>query len=89
MTPAPAPKPHPLTLNDYAAGVVAADDVLVAARASVRQRVAAAKDDAEQAALHGLAWLATYVEAVRQLVAWAERLLIVLQLVNMAGRGWV
>jgi (2S)-methylsuccinyl-CoA dehydrogenase len=30
--------------------------------------------EAEQHAVHGLAWLATYVEAVRQLVAYAERM---------------
>jgi (2S)-methylsuccinyl-CoA dehydrogenase len=30
--------------------------------------------DREQRAAHGLAWLATYVEAVRQLVAYAERM---------------
>ena len=30
--------------------------------------------DQEQRAVHGLAWLATYVEALRQMGAWAERL---------------
>ena len=30
--------------------------------------------DREQRAAHGLAWLATYVEAIRQLAAYAERL---------------
>jgi (2S)-methylsuccinyl-CoA dehydrogenase len=30
--------------------------------------------DREQRATHGLAWFATYVEAVRQLTAYAERL---------------
>src|SRR5690242_5395754 len=30
--------------------------------------------DREQRAAHGLAWLATYVEAVRQMTAYAERL---------------
>src|SRR5262245_19779175 len=30
--------------------------------------------DQEQRATHGLAWFATYVEAIRQLVAYAERL---------------
>ena len=30
--------------------------------------------DREQRATHGLAWLATYVEAVRQLTAYAERM---------------
>ena len=59
---------------DYKAGAGAADDLLIAARSAVRQRLEGSKDDAEQAALHGFAWLATYVEAIRQLVAWAERL---------------
>ena len=63
-----------LSLSDTATGVAAADELLLAARASVRERVAAAKDDAQQATLHGYAWLATYVEAIRQLQAWAERL---------------
>ena len=30
--------------------------------------------EAEQTAVHGLAWVATYVEALRQMQAWAERL---------------
>ena len=30
--------------------------------------------DREQRATHGLAWLATYVEAIRQLGAYAERM---------------
>ena len=30
--------------------------------------------DREQRATHGLAWLATYVEAVRQLAAYTERM---------------
>jgi (2S)-methylsuccinyl-CoA dehydrogenase len=76
MSPAAAKiVPHLLSaVPDYSAGVAAADEILWAARSSVRRRVAAAQDDAEQAALHGLAWLATYVEAVRQLTAWANRL---------------
>jgi (2S)-methylsuccinyl-CoA dehydrogenase len=35
---------------------------------------AAGGRDAEQAAAHGLAWLATYVEALRQMLGWANRL---------------
>jgi (2S)-methylsuccinyl-CoA dehydrogenase len=65
---------HVPAAPDYSTGVAAADEILLAARTSVRQRVAGAKDDEEQAALHGLAWLATYVEAIRQLAAWADRL---------------
>ena len=63
-----------LSLADYGVGVTAADELLLATRTTVRQRLAGATGDAEQARLHGLAWLATYVEALRQLVAWAERL---------------
>jgi (2S)-methylsuccinyl-CoA dehydrogenase len=59
---------------DLASAVAAADEILLAARTAVRSRVEGAKDDSEQAALHGLAWLATYVEAIRQLVAWGDRL---------------
>ena len=58
----------------------AAEAVLAEATASVRQRVTAANGmddrllDREQRATHGLAWLATYVESVRQLAAYAERM---------------
>ena len=65
------PTPAP---SDYAAGVAAADEVLLLARTGVRARVAGVKDDSQQVTLHGFAWLATYVEAIRQLVGWAERL---------------
>ena len=37
-------------------------------------RVEAARLDAHQYAAHGLAWLATYAEALAQMAAWAERL---------------
>ena len=37
-------------------------------------RVSATLVEAEQTAAHGLAWLATYVEALSQMQAWAERL---------------
>ena len=62
-------------------GVRAADGVLADARLAVAARVAddGRPDpralDREQRAAHGLAWLATYVEVVRQLVAYAERLI--------------
>src|SRR5260370_29814033 len=60
--------------------VRAAEGVLEDATRAVRSRVA--KDDQtmdrlldrEQRATHALAWLATYVEAVRQLCAYAERM---------------
>jgi (2S)-methylsuccinyl-CoA dehydrogenase len=59
---------------------VALDALLADATAKVRARVVveghpvAKMFDREQRATHGLAWLATYAEAVRQLVAYAERL---------------
>ncbi len=37
-------------------------------------RVSATALEREQTAAHGLAWLATYVEALRQMQGWAERL---------------
>jgi len=46
----------------------------VAARVSVNGRLDAARLDAEQRATHGLAWLATYAESLRQLAEWAARL---------------
>ena len=56
------------------------DALLTDATAKVRERVSSrgevdgARLDHEQRATHGLAWLATYVEAVRQLAAYAERM---------------
>jgi (2S)-methylsuccinyl-CoA dehydrogenase len=46
----------------------------VAARVTVQGRPMARVLDREQRAAHGLAWLATYVEAIRQLAAYTERL---------------
>src|ERR1700728_2040156 len=46
----------------------------VAAQVTVEGRAMARVFDREQRATHGLAWLATYVEAVRQLGSYAERL---------------
>ncbi|MCB1361439.1 MAG: acyl-CoA dehydrogenase, partial [Rhodobacteraceae bacterium] len=37
-------------------------------------RISGGLVDANQRAAHGLAWLATYVEAIRQMSAWATRL---------------
>jgi (2S)-methylsuccinyl-CoA dehydrogenase len=60
--------------------VAAADSLLADARRAVAERVVrdgranARALDREQRATHGLAWLATYVEAIRQLAAYAERL---------------
>ena len=56
------------------------DALLGDAVAKVRERVVVAGKpdsrlfDREQRATHGLAWLATYVEAVRQLAAYTERM---------------
>jgi (2S)-methylsuccinyl-CoA dehydrogenase len=68
-------------LVTMARGAVAAVEALLAdATAKVRERVAvdgrivSRTFDREQRATHGLAWLATYVEAVRQLAAYAERM---------------
>ena len=58
----------------------AADALLAEATAAVRRRVMVDERmvdgllDREQRATHGLAWLATYVESVRQLAAYAERM---------------
>ena len=46
----------------------------VRAMVSVDGRVSAAKLEENQVAAHGLAWLATYVESLRQMQAWAEKL---------------
>ena len=68
-------------LVTMARGAVAAGEAILAeATANVRQRVTidgrivSRTFDREQRATHGLAWLATYVEAVRQLAAYAERM---------------
>jgi (2S)-methylsuccinyl-CoA dehydrogenase len=41
---------------------------------TVDGRISAERMEAEQRATHGLAWLATYAEALKQLDAWASRL---------------
>ncbi|MEA2903926.1 MAG: (2S)-methylsuccinyl-CoA dehydrogenase [Alphaproteobacteria bacterium] len=59
---------------------LAAEAVLRDATAAVRERVSAERHtvsrlfDRQQRATHGLAWLATYVEAIRQLALYAERM---------------
>jgi (2S)-methylsuccinyl-CoA dehydrogenase len=59
--------------------VLAAETVLGDATAAVRERVRVEAHtverlfDREQRATHGLAWLATYVESIRQLSDYAER----------------
>ena len=62
-------------LDECAAAVAAAERLLHHAKSGTRAEVTAAGSvDAAQAAAHGLAWLATYVEALRQMFAWARRL---------------
>jgi (2S)-methylsuccinyl-CoA dehydrogenase len=46
----------------------------LALRVSAAGRISNRALEAEQAAAHALAWFATYVEALTQLAAWAERL---------------
>ena len=43
-------------------------------RVSADGRLSAAKIEAEQHAAHGLAWLATYVEAIKEMAAYAQRM---------------
>ncbi len=74
----PAEEPELVDLARDAAG--AADALLADAVQKVREKVVLEGHvvsrllDREQRATHGLAWLATYVEAVRQLAAYAERM---------------
>ena len=61
--------------DTYASGLAAAERMLQLARVSVGAKAkAAGRGDAAQHALHGLAWLATYVEALRQMLGWVQRL---------------
>lgn len=67
-------------LNETAVAVKAAETVYARAHELLRARLAptgrpeAALIDADQRAAHGLAWLATYVEALKQMHAYAVRL---------------
>jgi (2S)-methylsuccinyl-CoA dehydrogenase len=54
----------------------AADRLFHLAKAGVKAAAAGPQgSEAAQTALHGLAWLATYVEALRQMLGWGRRLL--------------
>jgi Acyl-CoA dehydrogenases len=70
--------PDLLTLT--AASVGPAEALLDRARAALRtefldgERISGRKLEANQTAAHGLAWLATYVESLRQMQKWAEAL---------------
>ncbi|WP_417242424.1 acyl-CoA dehydrogenase family protein [Celeribacter sp.] len=63
-----------------AAALPAAEDLQQRAKDALRvefldgDRISGAKVDANQTAAHGLAWLSTYVEALRQMQKWAEAL---------------
>ncbi len=67
-------------LRRAGAAVEAVDGLFRRAIDSVREKVTTDGDlnagllEREQRAVHGLAWLATYVESLRQMSAWAERL---------------
>ena len=67
-------------LSQARAATAAAEAVLADATLKVRERVTiegrtvARMLDREQRAAHGLSWLATYVESVRQLTSYAERM---------------
>src|SRR5262249_60361853 len=67
-------------LDGAVEAAAAAEALLADAPLAVRRRVtrdgkvAARLIDREQRATHGLAWLATYAQAVRQLAAYAERM---------------
>jgi (2S)-methylsuccinyl-CoA dehydrogenase len=81
MPPQAARRDAGLKLLAYAReATLAAEQVLRDATAAVRARVSVETHiverlfDREQRATHGLAWLATYVEAIRQVGAYAERL---------------
>ena len=57
------------------AAVAAAETLEMHAKAGARAAIAAAGGvDKAQHAAHGFAWFATYVEALRQMQSWAERL---------------
>ena len=70
----------PDLLKLTAAAVAPAETILDKAAAALKAqlseggRVSAAAVEANQTATHGLAWLATYVESLRQMQKWAEAL---------------
>ncbi|AVO38409.1 acyl-CoA dehydrogenase family protein [Pukyongiella litopenaei] len=78
QAPTSAILPDLLTLTG--AAIAPAEAVLKQARDSVRAmvtvdgKVSGAALEANQSAAHGLAWLATYVESLRQMQTWATRL---------------
>src|SRR5271165_4392824 len=79
MDPAVSPL-LPDLLTACGEAVAGAREIQAAARRSVgrlvapKGRIDAGRLEAEQFAAHGFAWLATYVEALVRMLAWAERL---------------
>ena len=72
---AKSPAAPQLDFERCAEAVAAAERLLHLAKSGVRKAVDANGSlDASQAAAHGLAWVATYVEALRQMLGWAKRL---------------
>jgi (2S)-methylsuccinyl-CoA dehydrogenase len=70
-----SPVDQSLASDRYEEAIAAAERLLHHARAAVREHVAKAGGlDQAQAAAHGLAWFATYVEALRQVLGWSKRL---------------
>ena len=70
-----------MPLDDLAPQALQAVEALLArATAALRQRVidggrlSASKIEREQHAAHGLAWLATYVEAIKEMTGYARRM---------------
>jgi (2S)-methylsuccinyl-CoA dehydrogenase len=62
-------------LERFQEAITAAERLLHHVKSAARGQVTAAGGlDAAQPAAHGLAWFATYVEALRQMLAWATRL---------------
>lgn len=78
MPPASPVLPDLMTLCAGAMGPVEAlvgrATEVVRAKVSVAGKPSGELIDAHQGAAHGLAWLATYAEALRQMAAWAARL---------------
>jgi (2S)-methylsuccinyl-CoA dehydrogenase len=70
-----ATAPRPSGFERFQEAVAAAERLLHHAKSAVRGQVETAGGlDAAQSAAHGLAWFATYVEALRQMCAWGVRL---------------
>ncbi|MEJ8475764.1 acyl-CoA dehydrogenase family protein [Roseibium algae] len=76
----PSSEPEATLAALTANAVTTLDTLLDSASAKVRarvldgERISSARMEAEQRATHGLAWMATYVESLRQLDAYATRL---------------